>query len=73
MIDLFGFEAPGSPGALIRRPVDLHVDEGVILDVVPSSAEPAPARTVHRGSGALLSAPYVGTAHPSLMPVLTAG
>ena len=71
MIDLLvrGTRIAGSPDP---APVDLHVDEGVILDVVPSSAEPAPARTVIEARGALLSAPYVEP-HIHLDAVLTAG
>ena len=71
MIDLLIREAriAGSPD---HAPVDVHVDGGVILEVVPASAEAVPARTVIEARGALLSAPYVEP-HIHLDSALTAG
>jgi len=71
MIDLLIREARIA-GSLDAAPVDLHVDGGVILEIVPASAELAPARTVVEARGALLSAPYVEP-HIHLDAVLTAG
>ncbi len=53
-------------------PVDLHVDHGVIVAVVPAAAAAVPAREVVEARGALLSAPYVEP-HVHLDAVLTAG
>jgi cytosine deaminase len=71
MIDLLIRDARIA-GSLDPAPVNLHVDGGVILEIVPASAEPAPARTVVEARGALLSAPYVEP-HIHLDTALTAG
>src|SRR5664280_2809872 len=71
MIDLLIRDARIA-GSLDPAPVDVHVDGGVILEIVPASAELAPARTVVEATGALLSAPYVEP-HIHLDAVLTAG
>lgn len=71
MIDLLvrGARIAGSDDP---APVDLRVDRGVILDVVPAAAEAPPARQILEARGALLSAPYVEP-HIHLDAVLTAG
>ena len=71
MIDLLIRDAriAGSPDP---APVDLHVDGGVILEVVPATGEPAPAQVVIEARGALLCAPYVEP-HIHLDSALTAG
>ena len=71
MIDLLIRDARIA-GSLDPAPVDVHVDGGVILEIVPASAELAPARTVVEARGALLSAPYVEP-HIHLDTALTAG
>ena len=52
MIDLLvrGARIAGSPD---MGPVDVHVDGGVILEVVPAFAELVPARTVIEARGPL--------------------
>ena len=71
MIDLLVRDAriAGSPDP---APVDLHVDKGVILEIVPAAAEHVPARTIVEAMGALLSAPYVEP-HIHLDTALTCG
>ena len=71
MIDLLirGARIAAGPDA---APVDVHVDAGVIRQMVPASAEAAPARTVVEARGALLSPPYVEP-HIHLDTALTAG
>ncbi len=71
MIDLLvrGARVAGSPDP---APVDLHVDKGVILEIVPAAAELVPAQTIVEARGALLSAPYVEP-HIHLDTALTCG
>ena len=71
MIDLLvrGARIAGSPDP---APVDLHVDKGVILEIVPAAAELIPAQTIVEARGALLSAPYVEP-HIHLDTALTCG
>jgi cytosine/creatinine deaminase len=52
--------------------VDLHVDEGRIIEVVRAAEEPVEARTVVDGGGAWATAPYVEP-HVHLDAALTAG
>jgi cytosine/creatinine deaminase len=69
VIDLLvrGARLTGAPG-----PVDLHVDAGRFVAVVPSAPEPVEARSVLDASGALASPPYVEP-HVHLDATLTAG
>jgi cytosine deaminase len=70
MIDLLirGARLAGGAGRL----ADVHVDGGIIVDVVPPADEAVPARRILEARGALLSAPYVEP-HIHLDAVLTAG
>jgi cytosine deaminase len=52
--------------------VDLHVDGGVIVGIVPHADEPPEARAVIEGGGAWATAPYVEP-HVHLDAALTAG
>ena len=71
MIDLLIRDAriAGSPGG---SPVDLHIDGGLIVAIVPAAAEALPARALIEARGSLLSAPYVEP-HIHLDSALTAG
>ena len=59
-------------GSTDPAPVDLHVDKGVILEIVPAATELTPAQTVIEARGALLSPPYVEP-HIHLDTALTCG
>ncbi|HEY5221685.1 MAG TPA: cytosine deaminase [Microbacteriaceae bacterium] len=53
-------------------PVDIHVDGGRFVAIVPASDEPPEAKQVIRAEGALVNAPYVEP-HVHLDATLTAG